>query len=328
MRRDKIGPGRLVRYRYWWATIIICIITIAAFSLSAPAQDTKQKTFKHPKQALKALINAARDNDTAALLAIFGPDGKDMISSGDAVADERGRQRFVRAAEEAIKFSRLDDKTVLAVIGKDKWIFPVPLVKSGKAWMFSTKDGKEEIINRRIGRNELNTVEVCLNYVAAQREYAAKDRNGDGVLQFAQHFLSNKDKKDGLYWEAAPGENMSPLGPLIARASEEGYSVKKENKKPTPYHGYYFKILKGQGENAQGGKIDYIQNGKMVAGFALEAYPAKYGVSGIMTFMVNQEGIVYEKDLGPKTEEISKEISRYDPDKTWNKVQRMRAAQK
>jgi len=328
MCRDKIGSEKPLRCRCGLATVIISIITIAAFGISASAQDIKQKTFRYPKQALKALIEAARDNDTAALLAIFGPEGKDMISSGDAVADERGRERFVRAAEEAIKFSRLDDKTVLAVIGKDKWILPVPIVKSGKGWIFSTKDGKEEVINRRIGRNELNTIQVCLNYVTAQREYASKDRNGDGVLQFAQHFLSNKDKKDGLYWEAAPGEDMSPLGPLIARASEEGYSVKKENKKPRPYHGYYFRILKGQGKNAEGGEIDYIKDGKMVAGFALEAYPAIYGVSGIMTFMVNQAGIVYEKDLGPKTEEIAKETSRYDTDETWKEVQRIRAAQK
>jgi len=328
MCRDKIGSEILLRCRYGLATVIIWVIAIAVFSISASAQDIKQKTFRSPKQALKALIEAARDNDTAALLAILGPEGKDMISSGDAVADERGRKRFVSAAEEAIKFSRLDYKTVLAVVGKDKWTFPVPLVKLGKEWIFSTKDGKEEVINRRIGRNELNTIQVCLNYVTAQREYAAKDRNGDGVLQFAQHFLSNKDKRDGLYWEAAPGEDMSPLGPLIARASEEGYLVTKEDKKPRPYHGYYFKILKGQGKKAQGGEIDYIKDGKMVAGFALEAYPARYGVSGIMTFMVNQAGIVYEKDLGPKTEEIAKEISRYDPDETWSKVQRMRAAQK
>ncbi len=325
MCRDNIGSKKHLRY---CVTILTCIITIAALSLSASAQDIKQKTFRYPRQALNALIEAARDNDTAALLAIFGPEGKDIISSGDAVADERGRERFVRAAKEAIKFSKLDDKTLLAVIGKDKWVLPVPIVKSGKGWMFSTKDGREEIINRRIGRNELNTIQVCLNYVTAQRVYASKDRIGDGVLQFAKHFLSSKDRKDGLYWEAAPGEDMSPLGPLIARASEEGYSVRKEDKKPRPYHGYYFKILKGQGENAPGGEIDYMHDGKMVAGFALEAYPAIYGVSGIMTFMVNQAGIVYEKDLGAKTEEIAKGISRYDPDKTWNKVQRIHAAQK
>ncbi len=327
MFRDKTVSEELLRFRRGLATVIIWITVIAAFSISASAKDIKQKTFSSPKEALKTLVEAARGNDATSLLAIFGPEGKDIISSGDAVADERGRERFVRSADEAIKFSKLDDKRVLAVIGKDKWTFPVPIVKSGKGWIFSTKDGKEEILNRRIGRNELNTIQVCLTYVTAQREYAAKDRNGDGVLQFARHFLSNKDKKDGLYWEAAPGEEMSPLGPLIARASEEGYPVGKD-KKPTPYHGYYFKILKGQGKNAQGGEIDYIRDGKMVAGFALAAYPAKYGVSGIMTFMVDQAGTVYEKDMGPKTEEVAKEISRYDPDKTWKKVERMRPAGK
>ena len=326
MFRDKTGSEKPLRLRRGLATFTGCFIVIAAFSVIASAQDIKQKTFKSPKQAFKALVGAARDNDTAELLAIFGPEGREIISSGDAVADERARERFVRAAGEATKFSRLDSKTVKAVIGKDRWSFPVTIVKSGKEWIFSTKEGKEEILTRRIGRNELNTIQVCLAYVAAQREYAAKDRNGDRVLQFAQHFLSSKDKKDGLYWQAASGEELSPLGPLVARASEEGYPVKKKNGKPTPYHGYYFKILKAQGENAPGGEINYIKDGKMVAGFALVAYPARYGVSGVMTFMVNQTGIVYEKNLGPETEEVAKAITKYDPDRTWSKAERKPAA--
>jgi hypothetical protein len=193
-------------------------------------------------------------------------------------------------------------------------------VKSGQEWVFSTEEGKEEIINRRIGRNELYTIRVSLAYVDAQREYASKDRNGDGVLQYAQHFMSQKGNKDGLYWEAAPGEKSSPLGPLVASATKEGYTARK-GEKPSPYHGYYFKILKSQGSSAPGGELDYVINGKMVAGFGLVAYPAEYGVSGIMTFTVNQLGIVFEKDLGPKTEEIAKAITRYDPDKTWKKVE-------
>ncbi len=161
--------------------------------------------------------------------------------------------------------------------------------------------------------------------MTAQREYASKDRNGDGVLQFAQHFLSSKDMKDGLYWEAAPGEKASPLGPLVARASAEGYHTRKGGKR-TPYHGYYVKILKGQGSNAPGGQVDYVDSGKMVGGFGLVAYPARYGVSGIMTFLVNQAGIVYEKDLGPRTEEIASAVTKYDPDKTWKKAERMSSA--
>lgn len=320
MPRDKGSSKNILCSCRILAGFIIGVIAIAAFGTIAYAQDIKHKMFNSPRQAFNALVEATRDNDTTALLAIFGPEGKDIISSGDVVADERARERFVKAAGEAVKFSKLDNKTVLVVIGKDKWPFAVPIVKSGKQWIFSTKEGREEVLNRRIGRNELNTIRICLTYVTAQREYAAKDRDGDGVLQFAQHFLSNKGKKDGLYWDAAPGEEMSPMGPVIAHASEEGYSVKK-HEKPVPYHGYYFKILKGQGPNASDGENDYVNNGKMTGGFALVAYPARYGVSGVMTFMVNQRGIVYEKNLGPQTEEIARAITKYDPDKTWIKVE-------
>ncbi len=320
MLRDKGSSKNILCSCHVLACLIIGVVAIATFGTFAYAQDIKQKMFNSPRQAFNALVEATRDNDTTALLAIFGPEGKDIISSGDAVADERARERFVKAVGEAIKFSKLDNKTVLVVIGIDKWPFAVPIVKSGKQWIFSTKEGREEVLNRRIGRNELNTIRICLAYVTAQREYAAKDRNGGGVLQFAQHFLSNRGKKDGLYWDAAPGEEESPMGPVIAHASDEGYPVKK-HEKPVPYHGYYFKILKGQGPNASGGEIDYVNNGKMTRGFALVAYPARYGVSGVMTFMVNQRGIVYEKNLGPQTEEIARAITKYDPDETWIKVE-------
>lgn len=325
MFRYILGSEKSLTFRHTLAVFMGCLIVIAALSVFASAQDTKQKTFKSPKLAFKALVEAARDNNTGELLAIFGPEGKEIISSGDVVSDMRARTHFVKAAGEATTFSKLDDKTVKVAIGKDNWTFPVPIVKSGKEWIFSTKDGKDEILTRRIGRNELNTIQVCLTYVAAQREYAAKDRNGDGVLQFAQHFLSNRDRKDGLYWEVAPGEEMSPLGPLVAHASEEGYPIKKTGK-PRPYHGYYLKILKAQGENAPAGEMNYIKEGKMVGGFGLLAYPAKFGVSGIMTFMVNKTGVVYEKNLGPETEEVAKAITKYDPDKTWSKVERVPAS--
>jgi hypothetical protein len=324
MLRDKTSSKKFLPLRRGSAVFITAVIAITAYGIVAYAQDGAQKMFKSPQQAFKALVAATRDNNTTELLAIFGPEGKDIISSGDAVADERARNRFVNAAEEAVKFAKLDSKTVLVVIGKDKWPFAVPIVKSGKKWIFSTKEGREEVLNRRIGRNELNTIRICLTYVTAQREYAAKDRIGDGVLQFAQHFLSNKNKRDGLYWDAAPGEEMSPMGPVIAHASEEGYPVKK-HEKPIPYHGYYFKILRGQGANAPGGEIDYVNDGKMVGGFALVAYPARYGVSGVMTFVVNQRGIVYEKNLGPETDEVARAITIYDPDKTWTKVEIMKS---
>jgi hypothetical protein len=301
-------------------SLIAWIIIVIAFGLPAFAQDKEQKRFKSPEDAFKALIEAARNNDTAGLLAIFGPQGKDIISSGDPVADRRARERFVKRAADGVKFSKLDDKTMLPLIGKDECSFPIPIVKSDQGWVFSTEEGRQEIINRRIGRNELNTIQVTLAYVDAQRQYASKPRDADGVLQYAQHFMSRNGKKDGLYWEAAPGEELSPLGPLFARATEEGYAFKKKEK-PTPYYGYYFKILKSQGSNAPGGEREYIADGKMTSGFGLVVYPAQYGVSGIMTFIVNQLGIVYQKDLGPKTEDLAKAVTKYDPDKTWKRVE-------
>jgi hypothetical protein len=322
MSMYKTISKNLFFYHYGLAAFMAAIIVMTVSGLIASAQDTRQRKFKSPEEAFKALVGAAKNNDTNELLSIFGPEGKDIISSGDAVADREARKRFVKAAGEAVKFSKLDSKTILAVIGQDAWCFPIPITKAGHEWVFLTKDGKEEIINRRIGRNELNTIQVSLAYVDAQHEYMSKDRNGGGVLQYAQQFVSQKGKKDGLYWKTARGEDKSPLGPLFARAAGEGYTVRKIGEKPSPYHGYYFKILKSQGSNAPGGNFDYVVAGKMVGGFGLVAYPAEYGVSGIMTFTVNQQGIVHEKDLGPKTEEIAKTITKYDPDNAWKKVER------
>jgi hypothetical protein len=302
------------------AALTTLIMAVIVFVFAASAQDMAQEKFKSPEDAFKALTEAAKTDDIKELLAIFGPGGKDLISSGDAVADRAARERFVKAADEAVKFSRLDENTVLPVIGKDACSFPIPIVKSGEGWVFATEEGKQEIINRRIGKNELNTIQVSKEYVDAQREYAGKPRNGDRVLQYAQRFVSQQGKKDGLYWETASGEEMSPLGPLFGRATEEGYTPRRPGEKHKPYHGYFFHILKSQGGNAPGGEKDYVVDGKMTAGFGLLAYPAEYGVSGIMTFMVNQEGIIYQKDLGPHTEEVAKTISKYDPDKTWKKV--------
>ncbi len=326
MFRNTTKRENFFLFRYGVAAFMAAAIMVLAFGVLVFAQDTEQKKFKSPEDAFKALIEAAKNNDTAELLAIFGPEGKDIISSGDAVADRRARERFVKAAADGTKFSKLDDETVLPIIGKDECSYPIPIVKSGQAWVFSTEEGKEEIINRRIGRNELNTIQVALAYVDAQRQYASKPRNGDGVSQYAQHFLSHEGRKDGLYWEAAPGEERSPLGPLLARATEEGYAFGKKGEKHSPYYGYYFRILKAQGSNAPGGERDYLTDGKMVSGFGLVAYPAQYGVSGIVTFIVDQLGTVYQKDLGPKTEELAKAMTKYDPDKTWTQVEQTSTA--
>lgn len=294
------------------AAAIVIVFGFTAHAGLADDRDAKQLKFESPQKAFDALVNAAGSNDTNELLAIFGPEGRDIVSSGDAIADTNARDRFVSAASKGVRFRKLDEKTYLAVIGQDEWTFPIPIVRSGKSWIFFTEEGKQEILNRRIGRNELNTIQTSLAYVEAQREYA----KNVGGMQYAQRFISHEGSRDGLYW---PGKGDSPLGPLFARASE-GNSSGQVAEKPVPYYGYYFNILKSQGSHAPGGAMDYVVNGGMTAGFGLVAYPAKYGVSGIMTFIVNQQGVVYEKDLGPGTEELAKEIAKYDPDQTWKKV--------
>ncbi|MEJ2068151.1 MAG: DUF2950 domain-containing protein, partial [Deltaproteobacteria bacterium] len=208
-----------------------------------------------------------------------------------------------------------DDKFILHG-GENDWPMPIPLVKEGDAWSFDTEEGRDEILNRRIGKDELNTIEVCLAYVDAQREYAAKDDNGDKMCDYAQKITSTRGKRNGLYWETKEGEGQSPMGPLMAKAAKEGYT----GRALSPYHGYYYKILKAQGKHASGGAYSYVVKGMMMGGFALVAYPAEYGSSGIMTFIVNQEGVVYQKDLGKKTKKIAEAMTLYDPDETWQQV--------
>ena len=299
--------------------IIAAVLMVAGLCQHAYAAEVKQKTFKSPEEAVKACVDALKGNDEKELLAIFGPDGKEIISSGDEVADRTGRERFVKAYEEMNRLASESDKRVVLNVGNDDWPFPIPLVKVGENWYFDTKEGKEEILNRRIGRNELDVMQVCQAYVDAQREYALRDRDGEGLLEYAQKFRSEKGKKDGLYWEAKEGEEQSPLGSLMAKAVEKGYTVKQSGDKPTPYCGYYYRILKAQGKNAPGGAYNYVVKGKMIGGFALVAYPAEYGASGVMTFVVNHDGVVYQKNLGKETEKIASAMMKFDPDKTWKK---------
>ncbi len=300
--------------------ITLAFIALASTSFAAAAkQKNLQKTFANPEEAVQALVSAAKTNDVEQLLAILGPDGKQLILSGDEVEDQAGLQRFALAYDEKnVLVKRSEEKAILEV-GKDAWPLPIPIVKArGGEWRFDTSQGKEEILNRRIGRNELSTIQVCLAYVDAQREYASKDRSGDG-LQYAQKFISDPGQKNGLYWEAKEDEEQSPLGPLVGKAKKEGYS-KKSGDQPTPYHGYYYKILKAQGMNAPRGAYNYVANGKMVGGFAMVAYPAQYGVSGVMTFIVSHDGVVYETNLGKKTASIAQAMTFFDPDRTWQKV--------
>jgi hypothetical protein len=301
--------------------IIAAAIMLAGFYQSAFAADAKQRSFKSPEEAVNALVGAVKGNDTKELLAILGPEGKELIFSGDQVADRAGRDRFVKAYEEMNKLVSENDKRVILHVGNEEWPFPLPVVKKGENWFFDTKAGKEEILNRRIGRNELNAIQVCQAYVDAQREYIMEDRDENKLLEYAHKFMSDKGQKNGLYWEAKEGEEQSPLGPLIAKAAGEGYTGKRPVGRRDPYHGYYYRILKSQGKNAPGGEYDYVVNGKMIGGFALVAYPDQYGKSGIMTFIVNQEGVVYQKDLGKETEKIATAMKKFDPDKTWKKVE-------
>jgi hypothetical protein len=299
------------------ALALFCDVTFAA----GTKQGIHQKTFPSPEEAVKALVIAVRAGDVKELSDILGPDGREIISSGDEVADRNGRERFAQMVEERNELNKEGDQRAVLEVGKDSWPLPIPIVKVAGTWRFDTKQGKQEILNRRIGKNELSAIQACLAYFDAQREYASVSRDGNALPEYAQKFRSEPGKKDGLYWEAKEGEAESPLGPLFASAQEKGYAMKQSGQRPSPYLGYYYKILTAQGKNAPGGAYSYLLDGKMIGGFALVAYPAQYGSSGIMTFMVNHEGVVYEKDLGKRTEAVGQAMKAFDPDKTWRKVE-------
>ena len=285
------------------------------------ASKQKQKTFASPEEAVKDFIDAIRTDNRKELSIIFGARAVSEISSGDEVSDRAERELFLKAYDEKNSIDRKDDRKAILQVGKDDWPMPIPMVRKDSGWYFDTEAGKEEILNRRIGRNELFVIETMHAYVDAQREYASKDRDGDGVYPYAQKIMSSPGKKDGLYWEAKEGEEQSPAGPFVAKAAQEGYTRNTSTDRPSPFHGYYFRILKAQGRHAPGGAYSYVVKGNMILGFGLVAYPAKYGSSGIMTFLVNQEGIVYQKDFGGNTTRIVEAIGKYDPDKTWKKAE-------
>ncbi len=303
------------------AGIIAATILLSGTFSPSFAKGIRQKRFASPEEAVQALVAAVKADDKKEMLAILGPGGKELISSGDEVADKAGRERFVKAYDEMNKLEKESANKAVLHIGKDDWPLPIPIVKKNNTWVFDTKAGKEEMLNRRIGRNELNVIEVLHAYVDGQREFASKNCKGSGMVEFAQKFISTKGKHDGLYWESKEGEEMSPLGPLVAQAAKEGYAKKNEGITLSPFHGYYYKILKGQGKHATGGAYDYVVKGKMILGFALVAYPAQYGNSGVMSFMINQEGIIYEKNLGKNTGRVANAMKKFDPDKTWKKVE-------
>lgn len=286
--------------------------------IGAEPAAAQQPTFATPQEAAQALIDAAAQNDTAAMLKLFGPAGKDILDSGDAAEDKRMREEFVTRAHAKMQIEPEPGNPNLAtlVVGDNDWPLPVPLVRKDGMWHFDAARGRMQILARRIGRNELTAIDVCRGYVEAQMMYASHDHDGDGNLKYAQRIVSMPGKKDGLYWEGEP-ENLVPKS--FAEAAEA--ILQAEGKKPVPYHGYYYHILKTQGPDAPGGAMDYVVKGEMIGGFAMVAWPAEYGVSGIKTFLVSHHGAVYEKDLGATTATLAHAMTRFNPDKTWNAVQ-------
>jgi DUF2950 family protein len=296
--------------RYQWTGAAVVAACLLATTVSHAAE---AKRFNSPEQAVQELIDAARAGDSGAILAVLGPDAQELVRSGDAEADREGRARFVRAYGEANKLVKAEGELTLLVIGKDEWIFPIPIVKDAAGWYFDSKEGKEEILNRRIGRNELSAIQAVRAYVDAQREYYQRNPPNDKLLHYAQKFASSKGRRDGLYFPVQSGEQASPLGPLFDRM-EAGKSAAG---KRLPYYGYYYRILKAQGPDAPGGAYSYLAQGRMIGGFALVAWPASYGNTGVVTFLVNHDGVIYQKDLGPGTAAAVEKMTRFNPDKSW-----------
>lgn len=285
----------------------------------AATKATKQTTYPTAAEAAAALANAVRAQDPKAVLTVVGPRSESWIFSGDPVSDRADWKRFLELYDAKHAFVMDGDAKATLTVGDDQWPFPAPLVKNGDRWQFDSEAGRDEVLNRRIGHNELDTIQTLLAIVDAQREYAASDSDHDGLHDYAQRFRSSPGRKDGLYWATQEGEPQSPLGPLVAAAAAKGYAV--SGKGPNPYHGYLFRIITAQGPAAPGGAYDYLVRGKLIGGFAVIAWPAKYDNSGIMTFIVNHDGVVYQKDLGDATAARAAKITRFDPDKTWTRAQ-------
>lgn len=289
--------------------------------LAQSLHSSGQESFNSPDEAVNALVTAAQNHEREELHAIFGPEGRQLVSP-DVVQAAESYNLFLQRLTQNVELVTNSDDNISLLIGNDYWPFPIPLIKHDGQWLFDTEAGKQEILARRIGMNELGAIDVCHAYVQAQRDYASQDRMGNGILAYAQHIHSDPGTHDGLYWPVKEGDPLSPLGPLIASAHVEGYhhTAQMLNEQAAPYHGYYFKVLTRQGRHAAGGKYDYVINGNMIAGFALVAWPAQWANTGVMTFIVNQQGKVYECDLGPKTGKIAAGMKEFDPDNRWKAV--------
>jgi hypothetical protein len=306
-----------------WLAALMAVSFAAPYShgetiAAANAQAAKQLSFSTPQDAANALIAAAEKYDVSALLGIFGTAGEDFISSADTVEDKKNSIAFGNAAHKSneILIDSKNPNRATLVVGEGKWPFPVPIVKTSTGWRFATREGRSEILMRRIGANELNAIQVCRGFVEAQHDYASEIHDNSGIKQYAQRILSTPGKHDGLYWQNPDGTPGGSISAAVGRAIEEGYSIDRKS----AFHGYYFKVLKGQGPAAPLGRLDYVIGGVMIGGFALLAAPAEYRVTGVKTFMVDYNGIVYEKDLGPDTLNIAKKIMLYNPDKSWERT--------
>ena len=302
--------------------VLLCVLVVPVHAQStpqaAPPSAQAQKVYDTPQKAAEALIQAAASYDVPVLLEIFGRDGKDFIASADPAQDKNIAAAFAKKAKEknVVTIDPKNKARAILSVGNDDWPLPIPIVKQNGKWHFDTKEGRTEILFRRIGANELDALQICRGFVEAQKEYALEVHDKSGVNQYAQKIISTPGKRDGLYWQNQDGTPGGPISEAVARAIEEGYSPSK----PSGYHGYYFKVLKGQGPAARLGQLDYVIEGVMIGGFALVAVPAEYRVTGVKTFMVSYDGVVYEKDLGPGSLNIVKGMERYNPDKTWHRT--------
>jgi hypothetical protein len=314
MRRTKLNF-----HKFQWANLPVLaavgILLTVCFPARSMAQQPGQKTFSSPQDASNALFTAMQNNDEKALLDIFGPDGKQIVSSGDETEDAENRANFVRRYQQMNRLVKEPDGTTVLYIGAENWPTTIPLVNQDHSWYFDTEAGKNEILYRRVGRNELSAIRVCQELVAAQKEYYSAQHN-----EYAKEIFSDEGQHNGLYWKAAEGESQSPVGPLVASAFAND-TAKSQVGAPAPYRGYYYRMLTRQGKNGPGGAKSYIVNGKMAEGFAFVAYPAEYRSSGVMTFIVNEDGIVYEKDLGKKTDVLAKAMKEYNPNSSWQKAE-------
>jgi hypothetical protein len=323
MMSEKLMKSKILNVTKRITTIVLmlvglsCLLSMLSMAQAQPATKTAAtgpKGFDSPQVAADAIIKAAGDFNVPELLAILGPDGHDIVASGDQVEDKNNAQAFAKeaAAKNSIQIAKSNPNRATIIVGEEEWPAPIPLVKKNGKWYFNVKEGKQEILFRRIGENELDAITVCRGYVSAQKEYASEIHDDSGVNQYAQKIISTPGKQDGLFWKNADGIPDGPIGDAVAKALEEGYTSGKGG-----FHGYYFKILKGQGPAAANGAINYVIEGIMIGGFALVAVPAEYRVTGVKTFIVNYDGIVYQKDLGLDSLSIVKSMELYNPDKTW-----------